>query len=277
MTAVTNIAQLPASQQEDVADIMARILGSGDISAMSQADQNNFYLTTCSSLGLNPLTQPFDFIKFQGKTVMYAKKGCSDQLRKIHGVSLQVVDRSQIGDVLLVTTRATLPSGRTDEDVGAVAVGGLRGEALANQTMKAITKSKRRVTLSICGLGMLDESELASMQEGSAETPRQAIARTVAEAKAPPRLTALVELMTPNGNVVSFPKTRAGIGESLKYLKERPELVVLNLAFLDNVSEKLPELSDLVADIRAAAAKALVPDDVAGDGDVEDWSQPVEG
>lgn len=31
--------------------------------------------------------------------------------------------------------------------------------------MKAITKAKRRVTLSICGLGMLDESELETIKE----------------------------------------------------------------------------------------------------------------
>lgn len=30
--------------------------------------------------------------------------------------------------------------------------------------MKAVTKSKRRVTLSICGLGMLDESEADSIR-----------------------------------------------------------------------------------------------------------------
>jgi hypothetical protein len=39
-------------------------------------------------------------------------------------------------------------------------VKGLSGEALANALMKAETKAKRRATLSICGLGMLDETEV---------------------------------------------------------------------------------------------------------------------
>jgi hypothetical protein len=43
--------------------------------------------------------------------------------------------------------------------MGAVAIAGLKGEALANALMKAETKAKRRVTLSISGLGMLDETE----------------------------------------------------------------------------------------------------------------------
>jgi hypothetical protein len=43
----------------------------------------------------------------------------------------------------------------------AVAVKGLIGEALANAYMKSETKAKRRVTLSIMGLGLLDESEIS--------------------------------------------------------------------------------------------------------------------
>ncbi len=39
----------------------------------------------------------------------------------------------------------------------------LSGEAGANLMMKAVTKAKRRVTLSICGLGMLDETEVVTI------------------------------------------------------------------------------------------------------------------
>ena len=37
----------------------------------------------------------------------------------------------------------------------------LKGEVRANAILKAVTKAKRRATLSICGLGWLDESEVA--------------------------------------------------------------------------------------------------------------------
>jgi hypothetical protein len=49
--------------------------------------------------------------------------------------------------------------------MGAVSIAGLKGDALVNATLKAITKAKRRVTLSICGLGMLDETEIDTIQD----------------------------------------------------------------------------------------------------------------
>ncbi|MGE5594790.1 MAG: hypothetical protein ACM3S1_01995 [Hyphomicrobiales bacterium] len=58
--------------------------------------------------------------------------------------------------------------GRTDESVGAVSVKGLQGENLANALMKAETKATRRVTLSVAGLGWLDETEVASVQDAPA-------------------------------------------------------------------------------------------------------------
>jgi hypothetical protein len=56
-----------------------------------------------------------------------------------------------------------MPDGRTDEATGAVSLAGLSGTNLANSLMRAETKAKRRVTLSICGLGWLDESEVDSV------------------------------------------------------------------------------------------------------------------
>jgi hypothetical protein len=53
-------------------------------------------------------------------------------------------------------------TGRTDESCGVVSLKGLMGEARSNKIMCAETKAKRRVTLSICGLGWLDETEVES-------------------------------------------------------------------------------------------------------------------
>jgi hypothetical protein len=58
------------------------------------------------------------------------------------------------------------PSGRSSQDIGAVVIGNLRGEALCNAFMKAVTKAKRRATLSFCGLGdVIDEAELDTVRE----------------------------------------------------------------------------------------------------------------
>jgi hypothetical protein len=87
-------------------------------------------------------------------------------------VSVTITSREVERDLCVVTARATTPDGRTDESVGAVDIAGLKGEKLANAYMKAETKAKRRVTLSICGLGWLDETEVESVQAASNE-PRQ--------------------------------------------------------------------------------------------------------
>jgi len=143
--------------------IVEQVLLHGDLSPLTSPQRVSYYGTVCDSVGLNPLTKPFEFITLNGKLVLYALRAATDQLRAIHNVSIQLTAGEWLEDCYLVRARATLPNGRTDESVGAVAVAGLKGEARANAIMKAETKAKRRVTLAIVGLGMLDESEVATL------------------------------------------------------------------------------------------------------------------
>lgn len=147
------------------AEVMERVITTGDLAKLTPEDRVLYYNAVCESIGLNPLTKPFDYLSFNGRTVLYASKTCTDQLRKMHSVTPEIVSREFEPDLglYIVTARATLPDGQCDEDVAAVNVTGLRGEALANAIMKCHTKAKRRVTLSICGLGWLDESERDSI------------------------------------------------------------------------------------------------------------------
>lgn len=154
--------QLTNKTPANVAAFESALIG-GDLSKLTPDQRVAYYNHTCESLGLNPLTKPFEYIRLNGKETLYAKRDCTDQLRKIHGVSIKIVSRDRIEDLLVVTAQASLTSGRFDESVAAVAVGSLKGEALANAMMKAETKAKRRVTLSICGLGMLDETEVSTI------------------------------------------------------------------------------------------------------------------
>ena len=147
------------------ADIMERVLIAGDLSKLSPADRVNYYGEVCKSVGLNPLTKPFDYINLSGRLTLYAKKDAADQLRRINSVSIVKVEREHVGDVYIVTAYAQDATGRQDSDVGAVNVAGLKGDALANAIMKAHTKAKRRVTLSISGLGWLDETEIETIPD----------------------------------------------------------------------------------------------------------------
>ena len=145
------------------ATIVERVLIHGDLRQLSPAQKISYYNAVCQSVGLNPLTRPFEYIVLNGKETFYAKRDATDQLRRVHGVGITIVAREVLDDTYIVTARATMPSGRQDESIGAVPLGILKGEARANAIMKCETKAKRRVTLSICGLGMLDETEVETI------------------------------------------------------------------------------------------------------------------
>jgi hypothetical protein len=145
------------------AGTVEHVLGTGDLSKLTTQQRVEYYKRVCQSLGINPLTRPFRFLTFQGQTVMYVTRDGTDQLRHLHHIDLTLSDKSFNDDLFMVTAQARAPDGRRDEDVGVVVVGNLKGEARANALMKATTKAKRRVTLSICGLGYMSEDELDGM------------------------------------------------------------------------------------------------------------------
>lgn len=149
----------------DSAAALEQAVVSGDLSKLSAPERVNYYARVCQSLGLNPLTKPFDYISLNGKLTLYAKRDATDQLRKLHQVDVKIVGRERVEDVYVVTAQARFPDGRTDESIGAVSIANLKGDGLANALMKAETKAKRRVTLSIVGLGWLDETEVETVSE----------------------------------------------------------------------------------------------------------------
>ena len=155
-TAITKETGINEAQLEE-------ILVSGNLEKLTPAQRLDYYAATCKSLGLNPLTKPFAYIRLNGKITLYALKETTDQLRKIHGISIKITGKEMIEESYVVTAVASDANGRTDESTGAVPLTGLRGDAHANALMKAETKAKRRVTLSLAGLGMLDETETESI------------------------------------------------------------------------------------------------------------------
>ena len=140
-----------------------QVLIQGDLSTLSTEQKLGYYSRVCESLGLNPLTKPFAYIKLNSKEVLYATRDCTDQLRSIQKISMSIVSREVIEGIYVVTAKGRTLDGREDEATGAVSIDKLSGEMKANAFMKAETKAKRRLTLSICGLGFTDESEIESI------------------------------------------------------------------------------------------------------------------
>lgn len=151
----------------------------GDLSKLDQNQRMQYLAKLCETMGLNPLTKPFEFMQLQGKIVCYAGRNCAEQLRKVHNVSLKITSRETISDVYIVTVEASVPDRnkidqpRVDGATGAVPIAGLKGNDLANAMMKAETKAKRRATLSICSLGMMDEMEAETIHPPMAVRPEQ--------------------------------------------------------------------------------------------------------
>jgi len=146
-------------------EAITKALMYGDLSKLNETERLHHYKSVCESVGLNPLTNPLQYMTLNNKLVLYAGKNTTEQLRANYGVSVEVTSREKVDEIYVVTAKASLPSGRCDESTGAVNIKGLHGNDLANAFMKAETKAKRRVTLSICGLGMLDETEIETIKQ----------------------------------------------------------------------------------------------------------------
>lgn len=156
---MSNVVAMARDQGELIESVIAK----GDLAKLTPGERAQYYTEVCRSVGLNPLTQPFAYITLNGKLTLYALRGCTDQLRAIHKVSVLEMNEDEREGVCIVTCKVQNGEGRTDMAKGAVTISNLKGDALANAIMKAETKAKRRATLSICGLGMLDETEIETI------------------------------------------------------------------------------------------------------------------
>lgn len=150
--------QLATADQFDN-NIIASVVINGDLSRLTPDQKVQYYQQFCERLGLDPLSQPFKLLRLNGKEILYCDRSGAQQLNKIHRVSHEIRARETVSGCYVVTAQASTPDGRHTESIGAVTIDNLRGDALCNAMMKAETKAKRRATLDLLGLGILDESE----------------------------------------------------------------------------------------------------------------------
>lgn len=146
----------------------------GDLSGLNEGQKRDYYLFRCRQVGLDPAAKPFDLLTLNGKQVLYANAGATQQLCAIHKLSTQITHRERVDGIYVVSVRCTGADGRVSENQGAVDVSSLSGEKLANAILKATTKAIRRAVLAHCGLGMMDETEVETIPEAR-RTPMVAI------------------------------------------------------------------------------------------------------
>lgn len=235
----TETAVAVTENQDRWAAIAAQAVVKGDLAKLSEEEKTEYYAALCRSLGLNPLTRPFEFITLNGKLVLYARRDAADQIRRGAGVTITSLAKEQVGDLLVVTAYGRLPDGREDASTGAVSIKGLTGEALANAMMKAETKAKRRLTLSLVGLGFPTEDEVEDIP-AEPEPPVKVSLAERAAAKA-------AALAAPEP--APEPEAPADDGPSVEEIE----------AVADEIVDGEVEMSDEEARHAFAAATALVP------------------
>jgi hypothetical protein len=149
------------------AEVIERVVINGDLQALSPDQRVAYYARVCESLGLNPYTRPFDYIRLNNKLTLYAKRDATDQIRRNLRISVTGLDpAAPIEGLYGLIAHVRTPDGREDTGTAYVSIRGLQAENLANALMKCETKAKRRATLSLAGLGIIDESEIASIPDG---------------------------------------------------------------------------------------------------------------
>jgi len=148
----------------DVESAIAQMQASGKDTGSLTAQQRAGYVTAlCRALRLNPLTSPVQFIKLNGKEVLYVTRTATDQLAAIHGLNRKTVRGPEIVDIAgtkiaICAVEVTLPNGRSETATATLPVADP-----AMLYMKLETKAKRRGTLAILGLGLLAEEEAESI------------------------------------------------------------------------------------------------------------------
>jgi hypothetical protein len=150
--------------QKQDQDLANALILNGDLSKLQANQKVAYYNGYCTRLGLDPFTKPFEILRLNGKEVLYLTRAGAQQLNKLHKVSHAITNRELVeqAGVYQVTARAE-SDGRYTESIGAVNIAGLKGDAYANAIMKAETKAKRRATLDLLGLGILDETEVETI------------------------------------------------------------------------------------------------------------------
>lgn len=232
---------------EDKHKMLVDLLTKGDFSDFTNEQKANYIIMLCNRLGIDPTSKPLSFIKFRDETgkereIIYATRDCTDQLRKIHAISITENNYKFEHNLIIATATAVNGQGRTDKSHGVVSAIDRYGKplntlAMSNAIMKAETKAKRRVTLSLAGVGVTDESELDTLNVVSSKD-----IQNIVEVNAVP----IVETK-PTQHVVDTNKQEEELDEDAKLeeatnfageVKERLKVI--------NTLEELQELKSLI-------------------------------
>ena len=134
-----------------------RVILNRDLRSLTEIERVQYNFALCRSLGLNPLTNPIDYLVNDGKMTPYINATGVAQLRAIHGISTKITSRTTDNQHLHYVTAIATDGRRTEESTAIVALTDkfgkhLLGQRRADKMMAAETKAKRRATLALVGI-----------------------------------------------------------------------------------------------------------------------------
>lgn len=148
-------------------DIMQEVMG-GNLERLTPAQRVELHNAVCASVGLNPLTHPFDFIHFPArrgeaaKTILYPNATAFSQLTAMHKLSIDFSPLHEDQERGLMIQWCSVTDGvRAAKDMAVISTEGRRqdgstykltGQAYGDAMMKVMTKARRRAVSAFCGL-----------------------------------------------------------------------------------------------------------------------------
>jgi hypothetical protein len=156
---------------------IARVILNRDLRSLTEVERVQYNLALCRSLGLNPLTNPIDYLINEGKMTPYINSIGVAQLRAIHGISTKIISRTTDNQhmhyVSAISPKArhcvivTDANGRNEEATAIMALidkygKPLLGQRRADKMMATETKAKRRATLALVGIPWADGVNIRS-------------------------------------------------------------------------------------------------------------------
>ena len=137
---MSNVISMPKGEVAVIdPTIIESIVTKGDLSGLNQVQKVQYYNYRCKQIGLDPSAKPFDLLNLSGKQVLYANAGATQQLCNLHKLSTQITNKERVDDIYVVSVRVTGADGRSSENQGAVSIGNLKGDALANDETEVET------------------------------------------------------------------------------------------------------------------------------------------
>jgi hypothetical protein len=106
----TTAAVIPSSASQVSPEGLEQVLIGGDLSRLTETQRLAYYRAVCQRLGRNLLSKPFEYLALNGKPRLYALRDCTDQLRRLRGISIYITNRERLQDLYMGCSRTPAAS-----------------------------------------------------------------------------------------------------------------------------------------------------------------------